>query len=52
MQVDEVADVTVSVLESLLPNKTVGIEIVSLRSPAPLTGNADTMLATASEAVL
>jgi NAD(P)-dependent dehydrogenase (short-subunit alcohol dehydrogenase family) len=52
MQVDEVADVTVSVFESLLPNKTVGLEVVSLRSPAPLTGNADTMLATAIDAAL
>jgi len=46
MQVDEVAEVTISVFESLLPNKTVSIETVSLRSPAPLTGSADTMIAT------
>jgi NAD(P)-dependent dehydrogenase (short-subunit alcohol dehydrogenase family) len=52
MQVDEVADVIVSVFESLLPNRTVGLEMVSLRSPAPLTGNADTMLATVTEAAL
>jgi NAD(P)-dependent dehydrogenase (short-subunit alcohol dehydrogenase family) len=52
MQADEVADVTVRVFESLLPNKTVGLETVSLRSPAPLTGNADTMLATATDAAL
>jgi NAD(P)-dependent dehydrogenase (short-subunit alcohol dehydrogenase family) len=52
MQADEVADVAVGVFEALLPNKTVGLEVMSLRSPAPLTGNADTMLATATDAAL
>ncbi len=47
MQVEEVADVTVSFFASLLPNRTVGLEIFSLRSPAPLTGSTDTMTATA-----
>jgi NAD(P)-dependent dehydrogenase (short-subunit alcohol dehydrogenase family) len=45
MQADEVADVAIGVFESLLPNRTVGLEIFSLRSPAPLTGSADTMIA-------
>jgi len=49
MQVEEVADVTVGFLASLLPNKTVGLEVFSLRSPSPLTGSADTMTATATE---
>jgi NAD(P)-dependent dehydrogenase (short-subunit alcohol dehydrogenase family) len=48
MQADEVADVTVGFIETLLPNKTVGVESLSLRSPAPLTGNADTMIETAA----
>jgi NAD(P)-dependent dehydrogenase (short-subunit alcohol dehydrogenase family) len=48
MQAEEVADVTVSFLASLLPNKTVGLELFFLRSPAPLTGSADTMTATAT----
>jgi NAD(P)-dependent dehydrogenase (short-subunit alcohol dehydrogenase family) len=48
MQVDEVADVTVGFIKSLLPNKTVGLETLSLRSPAPLTGSADTMIETAA----
>jgi NAD(P)-dependent dehydrogenase (short-subunit alcohol dehydrogenase family) len=52
MQADEVADVAVSVFEALLPNRTVGLEVMLLRSPAPLTGNADTMLATATDAAL
>lgn len=52
MQADEVADVAVGVFEALLPNRTVGLEVMSLRSPAPLTGNADTMLATATDAAL
>ncbi len=50
IQVDEVADVTVGFIESLLPNKTVGLEILALRSPAPLTGSADKMSET--EAVM
>jgi 5,10-methylene-tetrahydrofolate dehydrogenase/methenyl tetrahydrofolate cyclohydrolase len=41
-----VAEVTIRVFEGLIPNKTVSIETVSLRSPAPLTGSADTMIAT------
>jgi NAD(P)-dependent dehydrogenase (short-subunit alcohol dehydrogenase family) len=45
MQAEEVADVAIGVFESLLPNRTVGLEIFSLRSPAPLTGSADTMIA-------
>jgi hypothetical protein len=48
MQVEEVADVTVNFFAALLPNKTVGLEIFSLRSPAPLTGSTDTMTATAA----
>jgi hypothetical protein len=48
MQADEVADVTVGFVKSLLPNKSVGLETLSLRSPAPLTGNADTMIETAA----
>ena len=48
MQADEVADVTVGLIKSLLPNQTVGLEVLSLRSPAPLTGNADTMVETAA----
>ena len=45
MLADEVADVAIGVFESLLPNRTVGLETFSLRSPAPLTGSADTMIA-------
>jgi NAD(P)-dependent dehydrogenase (short-subunit alcohol dehydrogenase family) len=45
MQADEVADVAIGVFESLLPNRTVGLETFSLRSPAALTGSADTMIA-------
>ena len=45
MLADEVADVAIGVFESLLPNRTVGLETFSLRSPAPLTGRADTMIA-------
>jgi NAD(P)-dependent dehydrogenase (short-subunit alcohol dehydrogenase family) len=48
MQVEEVADVTVNCLASLLPNKTVGLEVFSLRSPAPLTASTDTMTSTAT----
>jgi NAD(P)-dependent dehydrogenase (short-subunit alcohol dehydrogenase family) len=47
MQVQEVADVTVDFFATLLPNKTVGLEMFFLRSPAPLTGGTDTMTATA-----
>jgi NAD(P)-dependent dehydrogenase (short-subunit alcohol dehydrogenase family) len=47
MQVDQVADVVVGVFGAMLPNPTVGLETVFLRSPAPLTGSADTMTATA-----
>jgi hypothetical protein len=47
MQVDEVADVVVGLFGTLLPNPTVGMETVFLRSPAPLTGSTDTMTATA-----
>jgi NAD(P)-dependent dehydrogenase (short-subunit alcohol dehydrogenase family) len=49
MQVEEVADVTVNFFASLLPNKTVGLETFSLRSPAPLTGSTDTMTATVAD---
>jgi hypothetical protein len=47
MRVDEVADVVVGLFGTLLPNPTVGMETVFLRSPAPLTGSTDTMTATA-----
>jgi len=47
MQVDQVADVVVGVFAAMLPNPTVGLETVFLRSPAPLTGSVDTMTATA-----
>jgi hypothetical protein len=47
MQVDEVADVVVGLFGALLPNPSVGMETVFLRSPAPLTGSVDTMTATA-----
>lgn len=49
MQCDEVADVTVGLFAALLPNRTVGVETVVLRSPAPLTGSTDTMNAAAGE---
>jgi NAD(P)-dependent dehydrogenase (short-subunit alcohol dehydrogenase family) len=48
MQVEEVADVAVGLLGSLLPNKTVGLETFLLRSPAPLTASTDTMTSTVS----
>ena len=47
MRVDEVADVVVGLFGTLLPNPSVGMETVFLRSPAPLTGSTDTMTATA-----
>jgi NAD(P)-dependent dehydrogenase (short-subunit alcohol dehydrogenase family) len=47
MQVDEVADVVVGVFGALLPNRSVGMETVFLRSPAPATGDTGTMTATA-----
>jgi len=47
MRVDEVADVVVGLFGTLLPNPTVGMETVFLRSPAPLTGSTETMTATA-----
>ncbi len=44
MDVHEVADVVVGVIGALLPNRSVGMETVFLRSPAPPTGSTDTML--------
>lgn len=43
MDCDEVADATVGIFASLLPQRTVGLETLVLRSPAPLTGTADVM---------
>ena len=47
MQVDEVADVIVGVFGALLPNRSVGMETLFLRSPAPVMGSTDTMNAAA-----
>ena len=47
MQVDEVADVIVGVFGALLPNRSVGMETLFLRSPAPVIGGTDTMNAAA-----
>jgi NAD(P)-dependent dehydrogenase (short-subunit alcohol dehydrogenase family) len=47
MQCDEVADVTAALFAALLPNPTVGVETVVLRSPAGLTGTTDSMAAAA-----
>lgn len=41
MQCGEVADVTVALLAALLPNPSVGVESIVLRSPAPLAGSAE-----------
>ena len=49
MQCDEVADVTVGVFAALLPSRSVGLETLVLRSPAPPTGTSDTMNAAAAE---
>ena len=50
MQCDEVADVAVGLFEVLLPNPSVGMETIVLRSPSPLTGSTDSMTAAATEA--
>jgi NAD(P)-dependent dehydrogenase (short-subunit alcohol dehydrogenase family) len=47
MRCDEVAEVTVGLFASLLPNASVGVETVVLRSPAPLTGGTDALNAAA-----
>lgn len=47
MQVEEVADVIVGVFGALLPNRSVGMETLFLRSPAPVMGSTDTMTAAA-----
>lgn len=49
MQCDEVAAVTIGLFGSLLPNRTVGVETLVLRSPAPLTGSTDAMNAAVAE---
>jgi hypothetical protein len=46
MKRDEVAEVTVDILATLLPHRSVGMETVVLRSPAPSTG-ADNALTSA-----
>jgi NAD(P)-dependent dehydrogenase (short-subunit alcohol dehydrogenase family) len=43
-----VANVTVGLFSSLLPNRSVGVETLVLRSPAPVTGSTESMDAAAS----
>ena len=47
MRRNEVANVAVDLFAALLPHRSVGMETVVLRSPAPLTGTADTLAAAA-----
>jgi NAD(P)-dependent dehydrogenase (short-subunit alcohol dehydrogenase family) len=47
MRRNEVADVVVDLVATLLPHRSVGMETVVLRSPAPLSGAGDTLAAAA-----
>jgi hypothetical protein len=47
VQRDEVGKLAVGAFGSLFPDRTVGLERLVLRSPAPVTGNTDSMNAAA-----